>query len=156
MTAAGVDVGDEAAVTAYTLDNSDAAAIGRAVSPVFDPLGFDWRINIGVISSLAARETVVSTLGQVASAEDPEDPGESLEGMTHSDGPHAGEPVFTPSTVAALLVFFVYALQCASTLGVMRRETGTWRWSIIAFIYMGGLAWVMAFAAKLIVGAIAT
>ena len=156
MTAAGVDVGDEAAVTAYTLDNSYAAAIGRAVSPVFDPLGFDWRINIGVISSLAARETVVSTLGQVASAEDPEDPGESLEGMTHSDGPHAGEPVFTPSTIAALLVFFVYALQCASTLGVMRRETGTWRWSIIAFVYMGGLAWVMAFAAKLIVGAIAT
>ena len=143
-------------MTAYTLDNSYAAAIGRAVSPVFDPLGFDWRINIGVISSLAARETVVSTLGQVASAEDPEDPGESLEGMTHSDGPHAGEPVFTPSTIAALLVFFVYALQCASTLGVMRRETGTWRWSIIAFIYMGGLAWVMAFAAKLIVGAIAT
>ena len=156
MTAAGVDVGDEAAVTAYTLDNSYAAAIGRAVSPVFDPLGFDWRINIGVISSLAARETVVSTLGQVASAEDPDDPGESLEGMTHSDGPHAGEPVFTPSTIAALLVFFVYALQCASTLGVMRRETGTWRWSIIAFVYMGGLAWVMAFAAKLIVGAIAT
>jgi len=156
MTAAGVDVGDEAAVTAYTLDNSYAATIGRAVSPVFDPLGFDWRINIGVLSSLAARETVVSTLGQVASAEDPEDPGESLEGMTHSDGPHAGEPVFTPSTIAALLVFFVYALQCASTLGVMRRETGTWRWSIIAFIYMGGLAWVMAFAAKLIVGAIAT
>ena len=156
MTAAGVDVGDEAAVTAYTLDNSYAAAIGRAVSPVFDPLGFDWRINIGVISSLAARETVVSTLGQVAAAEDPEDPGESLEGMTHSDGPHAGEPVFTPSTIAALLVFFVYALQCASTLGVMRRETGTWRWSIIAFIYMGGLAWVAAFAAKLIVGAIAT
>ena len=156
MTAAGVDVGEEAAVTAYTLDNSYAATIGRAVSPVFDPLGFDWRINIGVLSSLAARETVVSTLGQVASAEDPEDPGESLEGMTHSDGPHAGEPVFTPSTIAALLVFFVYALQCASTLGVMRRETGTWRWSIIAFIYMGGLAWVMAFAAKLIVGAIAT
>ena len=155
MTAAGVDVGDEAAVTAYTLDNSYAATIGRAVSPVFDPLGFDWRINVGVISSLAARETVVSTLGQVASAEDPEDPGESLEGMTHSDGPHAGEPVFTPSTIAALLVFFVYALQCASTLGVMRRETGTWRWSIIAFVYMGGLAWVMAFVAKLIVGAIA-
>ena len=145
MTAAGVDVGDEAAVTAYTLDNSYAATIGRAVSPVFDPLGFDWRINIGVLSSLAARETVVSTLGQVASAEDPEDPGESLEGMTHSDGPHAGEPVFTPSTIAALLVFFVYALQCASTLGVLRRETGTWRWPIIAFVYMGGLAWVMAF-----------
>ena len=145
MTAAGVDVGDEAAVTAYTLDNSYAAAIGRAVSPVFDPLGFDWRINIGVLSSLAAREVVVATLGQVASAEDPEDPSEALEQMTYTDGPHAGEPVFTAPTVTALLLFFVYALQCASTLGVLRRETGTWRWPIIAFVYMGVVAWVMAF-----------
>ena len=145
MTAAGVDVGDEAAVTAYTLDNSYAAAIGRAVSPVFDPLGFDWRINIGVISSLAAREVVVATLGQVAAAEDPEDPSEALEQMTYTDGPHAGEPVFTAPTVTALLLFFAYALQCASTLGVLRRETGTWRWPVVAFVYMGVVAWVMAF-----------
>ena len=152
MAAAGVDVTDEAAVTAYTLDNSYAAAVGRFVGPVFEPLGFDWRVNVGVLSSLAAREVVVSTMGQLAAAEDPEDPGAALEEFTHSDGPHAGEPVFTPSTIAALLVFFVYALQCASTLGVMRRETGTWRWSIIAFVYMGVLAWGMAFIAKLIVG----
>ena len=145
MAAAGVDVGDEAAVTAYTLDNSYAAAIGRAVSPVFDPLGFDWRINIGVLSSLAAREVVVATLGQVAAAEDPEDPSEALEQMTYTDGPHAGEPVFTAPTVTALLLFFAYALQCASTLGVLRRETGTWRWPVIAFVYMGVVAWVMAF-----------
>ena len=145
MTAAGVDVGDEAAVTAYTLDNSYAAAIGRAVSPVFDPLGFDWRINIGVLSSLAAREVVVATLGQVAAAEDPEDPSEALEQMTYTDGPHAGEPVFTAPTVTALLLFFAYALQCASTLGVLRRETGTWRWPVVAFVYMGVVAWVMAF-----------
>ena len=145
MTAAGVDVGDEAAVTAYTLDNSYAATIGRAVSPVFDPLGFDWRINIGVLSSLAAREVVVATLGQVAAAEDPEDSGEALEQMTYTDGQHAGEPVFTAPTVTALLLFFVYALQCASTLGVLRRETGTWRWPVIAFVYMGVVAWVMAF-----------
>jgi len=145
MTAAGVDVGDEAAVTAYTLDNSYAAAIGRAVSPVFDPLGFDWRINIGVLSSLAAREVVVATLGQVAAAEDPEDPGEALQQMTYTDGPHAGEPVFTAPTVTALLLFFAYALQCASTLGVLRRETGTWRWPVVAFVYMGVVAWVMAF-----------
>ncbi|RRD47582.1 ferrous iron transporter B [Arachnia propionica] len=152
MTAAGVDVADEAAVTAYTLDNSYAAAVGRFVSPVFEPLGFDWRVNVGVLSSLAAREVVVSTMGQLAAAEDPEDPGAALEQFTHSDGPHAGEPVFTPGTIAALLVFFVYALQCASTLGVMRRETGTWRWSVIAFGYMSVLAWGMAFLAKLIVG----
>ena len=145
MTAAGWMSAMRAAVTAYTLDNSYAAAIGRAVSPVFDPLGFDWRINIGVLSSLAAREVVVATLGQVAAAEDPEDPSEALEQMTYTDGPHAGEPVFTAPTVTALLLFFAYALQCASTLGVLRRETGTWRWPVVAFVYMGVVAWVMAF-----------
>ncbi|MDO5094882.1 MAG: nucleoside recognition domain-containing protein, partial [Propionibacteriaceae bacterium] len=147
MTAAGVDVGDEAAVTAYTLDNSYAAGLGRAVAPVFEPLGFDWRVNVAVLSSLAAREVVVSTLGQVTAAEDPEDPGEALAQMTHTEGPHAGELVFTPPTIAALLVFFVYALQCASTLGIMRRETGTWRWSVIAFVYMSVLAWGAAYLA---------
>ncbi len=155
LASAGIDSRDEVAVKAYVIDNSVAAGIGRAVSPVFEPLGFDWRINVGVLSSLAAREVFVSTLGQVAAAENPDDPVAALKSMTHTDGPDVGEPVFTPSTIAALLVFFVYALQCMSTLGVMRRETGTWKWPVIAFVYMGGLAWVMAWLAKLAVGAIA-
>ncbi|MGO1383585.1 MAG: ferrous iron transporter B [Arachnia sp.] len=154
LAGAGIDVRDDVAVQSYVIDNSLAADIGRAVSPVFEPLGFDWRINVGVLSSLAAREVFVSTLGQVAAAQDPEDPVAALTSMTHTDGPDVGQPVFTPSTVAALLVFFVYALQCMSTLGVMRRETGTWKWPVIAFVYMGGLAWVMAWFAKLAVGAI--
>lgn len=151
---AGVDPGDSVAVTAYTLDHSAAAAVGRAISPVFEPLGFDWRVNVGVISSLAAREVFVSTMGQVASASDPENPAAALEDMVHEDGPRAGEKVFTPPTIAALLVFFVFALQCMSTLAVMRRETGTWRWPVIAFAHLGAVAWLMALLAHTVVGAL--
>lgn len=154
LAAAGVDPTDDVAVTAYTLDHSAAAWLGHAVEPVFEPLGFDWRVNIGVISSLAAREVFVSTLGQVASASDPDNPADALASMRHDSGPYKGELVFNTATVAALLVFFVYAMQCMSTLGVMRRETGTWRWPVIAFSYMGVLAWVMAFLVHTVVAAL--
>lgn len=144
---AGVDPTDDVASSAYVIDNSYAAGIGHALSPVFEPLGYDWRINVGVVSSLAAREVFVATLGQVAAAEDPENPSTALASMTVSSGPRAGEQLFTPAVIASLLVFFVYALQCMSTVGVLRRETGTWRWPLIAWSYMFVLAWVMAFIA---------
>jgi len=90
-------------------------------------------------------------MGQVASAADPEDPAAALENMTYTSGPNEGTPVFTPPTIAALLVFFVYAMQCMSTLGVMRRETGGWKWPAIAFGYMSVVAWVTAVAAHTVV-----
>ena len=152
---AGVDTEDEAAVASYVLEHSYAGTIGQAVEPVFQPLGFDWRVNIGVLSSLAAREVFVATMGQVAAAQDPEEPAAALQSMTvEGDGPRSGEPLFAPPMVAALLVFFVYALQCMSTVGVLRRETGGWRWPLIAFGYMFALAWVMALIARLVVGAL--
>lgn len=154
MSAAGVDPGDNAAASAYVIDNSYAASVGRFVSPVFEPLGFDWRINVGVLASLSAREVFVSTLGQVAAAEDPDDPARALEQMTVQEGPRAGEKLFTPPVVAALLAFFLYALQCMSTVGVMRRESGSWRWPAIAFGYMFALAWGMALLAHTIVTAV--
>ncbi|MBC7271229.1 MAG: ferrous iron transporter B [Streptomyces sp.] len=148
LRAAGVDTSDPVAVSAYTVDHSYAAGLGRSVAPVFEPLGFDWRINIGVLSAQGARETFVATLGQVAAAEDPEDPARALRSMTYADGPRAGEPVFTAPTIAALLVYFVYALQCMATVAVLRRETGTWRWPIIALTYLTALAWLMAYLAR--------
>ena len=154
MAAAGVDTGDEAAVSSYVLDHSYAASIGRSVEPVFEPLGFDWRINIGILSSLAAREVFVATLGQVAAAENPEEPAEALRTMTVQDGPEAGRPLFDAPTIAALLVFFMYALQCMSTVGVLRRESGSWKWPAIAFGYMFVLAWVLALAARTVVAAL--
>ena len=154
LTAAGVDANDTTAVTAYVVDHSYAAAAGRFVEPVFQPLGFDWRINVGVLASLSAREVFVATLGQVAAAEDPADPSTALQQMTVEDGPRAGEPLFTAPVLAALLVFFLYALQCMSTVGALRRESGSWRWPAIAFGYMFVVAWGMAFLARLVVGAL--
>ncbi|MET9887515.1 ferrous iron transporter B [Streptomyces sp. NPDC006430] len=145
---AGVDTTDRVAVSAYGIDHSYAAGLGRLVAPVFDPLGFDWRINVGVLSAQAARETFVATLGQVAAAENPEQPEQALRAMTYPDGPRAGEPVFTAPTIAALLVYFVYALQCMATVAVLRRETGTWRWPLTALTYLTVLAWLMAYLAR--------
>jgi len=154
LSAAGVDTGDETAVAAYVIDHSYAASVGKAVEPVFAPLGFDWRINIGILSSLAAREVFVATLGQVAAAENPEEPAQALTEMRVQDGPNAGRPLFDAPTIAALLVFFMYALQCMSTVGVMRRESGSWKWPAIAFSDMFVLAWVLALAARTVVGAL--
>lgn len=154
MAAAGVDTGDDAAVASYVLDHSYAASVGRAMEPVFAPLGFDWRINIGILSSLAARETFVATMGQVGASADPEDPTEALRQMKVQDGPHAGRALFDAPTIAALLVFFMYALQCMSTVGVLRRESGSWKWPAIAFSYMFVLAWALAFAARTVVAAL--
>ena len=137
----------EAQKTSYTMDNSWAAKGGKVVQPVFEPLGFDWRINVATLSSLAARETFVATLGQIAAAEDPEEPTAHLATMTYQQDTltnKAGDKLFNPTTIAAILVFFVYALQCMATAGAMRRETGSWKWPIIAFVYMFVTAWVMA------------
>ena len=154
LRAAGVDPADSSAVTTYTMQHSLAADLGRAVGPVFEPLGFDWKVNVAVISSLAARETFVATLGQITAAEDPTDPRAAMEATTYESGPDAGEPVFTAPTLAALMVFFVYALQCLSTLAVLRRETGTWRWPLTVFGIYFAIAWSMALLAHTIAGAV--
>ncbi len=151
LRAAGVDPTDSVAAGAYVLDQSLAADVGKAVEPVFEPLGFDWRVDVGVISSLAAREVFVATLGQIAAAANPDDPAAELASMTTvRDGTE--QPLFDAGTIAALLIFFAYALQCMSTVAVMRRETGTWRWPAIAFGYMFVLAWSLAFVARSVVG----
>ena len=140
--------------TSYTMDHSWAASVGKAVQPVFEPLGFDWRVNVAILSSLAARETFVATLGQIAAAEDPEQPSAHLATMTYQHDTltnKAGEQLFNPATIAAILVFFVYALQCMSTAAAMRRETGTWKWPVIAYSYMFVTAWVMAALTRFIV-----
>jgi ferrous iron transport protein B len=130
--------------TSFVMDHSYAADVGKAIGPVFKPLGFDWRLNVALLGSTSAREVFVSTLGQVSAAANPDDPHEALVTMTDDDG----HKVFTTPTVIALMAYFVFALQCMSTVAVMRRETNSWRWPAFAWSYMFVLAWVMAFAAR--------
>lgn len=142
---------DEPEAAAYVLDHSYAAALGKAVEPVFEPLGFDWRINVGLIGSFAAREVFVSTMGQVVAAEDTENPGQALANMTYTSGDKAGQKVLTEPTLVALLIFYAFAMQCVSTLAVMRRETNSFRWPAFTLVYMFVLAWGGAWLARTLV-----
>ncbi len=145
----------EAEAARHALEHSIAGRIGHAVEPAIAPLGFDWKIGVGLLASLAAREVIVATLAQIyATAED--DPISLREAIRRDRDPRSGELVFQPATVAALLVFFVFALQCASTLAVMRRETNSWRWPAFAFGYLLALAYGASFVTYRIVHAFTT
>lgn len=135
---------DDQEATAYALENSAAGRLGHAIEPVFAPLGFDWKIGVGLIASLAAREILVATLAQIyATGED--ETGSLREALRSDRRADTGELVFTPATVGALLVFFVFALQCTSTIAIMRRETNSWRWPAFAFGYLFVLAYSASF-----------
>jgi len=136
----------------YALEHSYAGRAGRALEPLIAPLGFDWKIGVGLVASLAAREVIVATLAQIYAAGDQEN---SLRTAIRDDlDPVTGQPVFDAATVGALLVFYVFALQCMSTLAIMRRETNSWRWPIFAFSYMMVLAYTLGFAANRAIAAV--
>ena len=130
--------------TSYKMEHSIAGTIGHAAEPVFRPLGFDWRINVALIGSLSAREVFVSTLAETSASTDESKLPDTLRDMTNRT---TGEKTFSPPTVAALLVFFVFALQCMSTIAVMRRETNSWRWPVSAFTSMFVVAYIGALIA---------
>ena len=138
---------DPAAATAYVIDNSFAAGLGKIIEPLFAPLGFDWRICVGLVGAMAAREVFVATLGQVFAA-NPEDLSTAVRSAVFTSGPHHGELLFTAPTVVALLMFFAYALLCMSTVATIRRETNSWKWPMVAWGYLFALAWVAAFVAR--------
>lgn len=129
------------------LANSFAGRIGKAIEPLIEPLGFDWKIGIGLVGSFAAREVLVSTLGQVygVGSEVDEESVVLRKALLAERRPDTGEPVFTPLVGLSLMVFFVLAMQCLSTVAVVRRETASWRWPIIMIVYMNALAWLGAF-----------
>jgi ferrous iron transport protein B len=128
---------------AAKLENSYAGILGKSIEPSVRPLGFDWRIGISLITSFAAREVFVGTMATLYSV------GEDDEGLLLRDKMKAarkpdGTPLFTLATGLSLMVFYVFAMQCMSTLAVTKRETKSWKWPIIQFIYMTGLAYLMS------------
>jgi ferrous iron transport protein B len=129
------------------LRDSFAGRMGRAIEPAIAPIGFDWKIGIGIISSFAAREVFVSTMSTVYNVGEEHDTGtrtqlvKSLREQRRPDG----TPVYTPLSAITLMVFYVFALQCVSTVAIVRRETNSWKWPVFQWLYMGALAWGLAF-----------
>jgi ferrous iron transport protein B len=136
---------------AETLRRSFAGQLGRVLEPVIAPLGFDWKIGIGIVASFAAREVFVSTMSQVYNVGDHDRPEEGITSlalaMREQKRPD-GSPMYTTLLGLTLMVFYVFALQCASTVAIVRRETNSWRWPFLQWLYMGALAWTLAFLTR--------
>jgi ferrous iron transport protein B len=138
---------DDAAEASQRLQNSYAGQIGHLIEPVIAPLGFDWKIGVALVASFAAREVLVSTLSIIYNVgKDPEADSQSLVSAIRSATRPDGRPVWTPLTGLTLMVFFVLAMQCMSTLAVVRRETNSWRWPLFMTAYMTAIAYLAAFA----------
>jgi ferrous iron transport protein B len=125
---------------------SYAGRVGQVIEPVLEPLGFDWKIGVGLIGAFAAREVFISTMGIVYGLGAEEDEtSHTLRERIRSETRADGRPVYTPLVGLSLMVFFALACQCMATLAVVRRETHTWRWPIFMFFYMTALAWGSSF-----------
>lgn len=135
-------------MNAEHLENSFAGILGRAIEPAIRPLGFDWKIGIALITSFAAREVFVGTMATIYSVEGGNDADESTlrEKMDAAKRPD-GSRVYTLATAVSLMIFYVLAMQCMSTLAVVKRETRSWKWPLIQLIYMTSLAYLCSLIA---------
>lgn len=139
----------EDAAAGAALRHSFAGMLGQAIEPAIRPLGFDWKIGIGLISSFAAREVMVSTMATIYNLESGggNDAEASLRGILPGvTDDRTGLPVYTPLVAISLMVFFALACQCMSTVAVVRRETNSWRWPIFMLVLMNAMAWGASFA----------
>ena len=128
------------------LENSYAGMLGKAIEPVIRPIGFDWKIGIALITSFAAREVFVGTMATIYSVDGDDTHVESVrEKMQSARNPDTGLPVFTTAVAFSLMMFYAFAMQCMSTIAVVYRETKSWKWPAIQFVYLTGLAYLASF-----------
>ncbi|WP_422008251.1 ferrous iron transport protein B [Roseivirga pacifica] len=138
----------DVALSAYKLEHSMAGSFGKFIEPTIEPLGYDWKIGIALITSFAAREVFVGTMSTIYSigAED-DDEVTIRERLRQEINPKTGEPMYNKAVGFSLMVFYAFAMQCMSTLAIVYRETKGWKWPIIQTIYMSAVAYISAFIA---------
>lgn len=134
-------------ITAYKLEYSFLGYMGQAIEPVIEPLGYDWKMGIGLISSFAAREVFVSTMATVYSLGETEDELTIRERMAKEINPNTGQPSYNFASGISLLLFYAFAMQCMATIAIVRKETDSWKWTFIQMIFMTGLAYFAALIA---------
>ena len=133
-------------IASYKLENSFIGITGRAIEPVIRPLGYDWKIGIAIVSSFAAREVFVGTLATIYSVgNDEEDTIKNR--MAGEVNPILGTPLFNFASGISLLLFYAFAMQCMSTLAIVKRETNSWKWPILQLTIMTGIAYLAALIA---------
>ena len=126
------------------LEHSAAGQIGKTIEPIIEPLGYDWKMGIGLVASFAAREVFVSTMSIIYLGEEAEE--DSIRDRMAAETRDDGKPAYDLRTCLSLLVFYVFAMQCLSTVAVTRRETNSWRWAILQVVYLTGFAYLAALA----------
>ncbi|WP_295770657.1 ferrous iron transport protein B [uncultured Mucilaginibacter sp.] len=136
----------EHAIASEKLESSYAGYLGHVIEPVIKPLGFDWKIGIAIITSFAAREVFVGTMATIYSVDgDPEEIQSVKDKLGTARNTETGQLTFTPAVSFSLMMFYAFAMQCASTVATVYRETKSWHWPVIQFVYMTGLAYAASF-----------
>jgi ferrous iron transport protein B len=143
--ASPAEAGLEARAEALQIEHSFGGRLGKLIEPALAPLGFDWKLGVGIIGAFAAREVFVSVLGIVYGVGEVDDEAAPLRDRMRAETRADGQPRYTPLVGLSLMVFFALACQCMSTVAVVKRETQSWRWPAFMFAYMTGLAWVASF-----------
>lgn len=130
--------------SAATIEESYLGQMGKGIQPIFAPLGFDWKISIGIVSAFPAREVIISTLGILYQAEDADEESQLLRQRMQSSKTADGSPTFTPAVAISLMIFFALCSQCMSTLAIVQKELNHVKWAVFLFAYMTGLAYVVS------------
>jgi ferrous iron transport protein B len=138
------EIGEEAFKTkidAFKLENSFAGIFGKALEPAIRPLGFDWKIGIALVTSFAAREVFVGTMATIYSIGS-EDESTIKSRMRAEINPHTGGPMYTPAVAFSLMIFYAFAMQCMSTLAIVKKETNSWKWPLLQLVFMTAVAYI--------------